>query len=89
MESDVSLPEVGVKDLLEAGLHFGHQTKRWNPKMAPYIFGDRNGIYVIDLGKTLNQILEKFITEFLPVRPVGRTKETIAGAGIRTFNSLH
>ena len=56
MESDVSLPEVGVKDLLEAGLHFGHQTKRWNPKMAPYIFGDRNGIYVIDLGKTLNQL---------------------------------
>jgi small subunit ribosomal protein S2 len=56
MESDVSLPGVGVKDLLEAGLHFGHQTKRWNPKMAPYIFGDRNGIYVIDLGKTLNQL---------------------------------
>ncbi|MFT7511470.1 MAG: small subunit ribosomal protein S2 [Candidatus Omnitrophota bacterium] len=59
----VSLPEVGVKDLLEAGLHFGHQTKRWNPKMAPYIFGDRNGIYVIDLGKTLYQlrIAQRFI----------------------------
>jgi small subunit ribosomal protein S2 len=41
-----------VKDLLEAGVHFGHQTKRWNPKMKEYIFGERNGIYIIDLGKT-------------------------------------
>jgi small subunit ribosomal protein S2 len=42
-----------VKDLLEAGVHFGHQTKRWNPKMRPFIFGERNGIYIIDLGKTV------------------------------------
>jgi len=41
-----------VKDLLEAGVHFGHQTKRWNPKMKPYIFGERNGIYILDLGRT-------------------------------------
>ena len=41
-----------MKDLLEAGVHFGHQTKRWNPKMKPFIFGERNGIYIIDLGKT-------------------------------------
>ena len=41
-----------MKDLLEAGVHFGHQTKRWNPKMRQYIFGERNGIYIIDLGKT-------------------------------------
>ena len=41
-----------LKDLLEAGVHFGHQTKRWNPKMKPYIFGERNGIYIIDLAKT-------------------------------------
>jgi small subunit ribosomal protein S2 len=41
-----------MKDLLEAGVHFGHQTKRWNPKMKPYIFGERNGIYIIDLGRT-------------------------------------
>ena len=43
-----------IKDLLEAGVHFGHQTRRWNPKMAPYIFGARNGIYIIDLKQTLD-----------------------------------
>ncbi len=42
-----------MKQLLEAGVHFGHQTKRWNPKMKPYIFGARNGIYIIDLQKTV------------------------------------
>jgi len=42
-----------MKDLLEAGVHFGHQTKRWNPKMKAYIFGERNGIYILDLGKTV------------------------------------
>jgi small subunit ribosomal protein S2 len=46
------LTPIAVKDLLEAGVHFGHQTKRWNPKMKEYIFGERNGIYIIDLGKT-------------------------------------
>ncbi len=43
---------IALKDLLEAGVHFGHQTKRWNPKMKPFIFGERNGIYIIDLGRT-------------------------------------
>jgi small subunit ribosomal protein S2 len=43
---------IAMKDLLEAGVHFGHQTKRWNPKMRPFIFGERNGIYIIDLGRT-------------------------------------
>ena len=43
---------IAMKDLLEAGVHFGHQTKRWNPKMKEYIFGERNGIYIIDLGRT-------------------------------------
>ena len=43
---------IAIKELLEAGVHFGHQTKRWNPKMKQYIFGQRNGIYIIDLGKT-------------------------------------
>src|SRR5260370_1151908 len=47
------LPEISMKALLEAGVHFGHQTKRWNPKMKEYIFGERNGIYIIDLQKTL------------------------------------
>ncbi len=44
---------VTMKELLEAGVHFGHQTKRWNPKMKAYIFGARNGIYIIDLQKTV------------------------------------
>jgi small subunit ribosomal protein S2 len=44
-----------MKELLEAGVHFGHQTRRWNPKMKPYIFGKRNGIYIIDLQKTLRE----------------------------------
>src|ERR1700728_3256121 len=44
---------ITMKELLEAGVHFGHQTKRWNPKMKEYIFGERNGIYIIDLQKTL------------------------------------
>jgi len=46
------LSGIAIKELLEAGVHFGHQTKRWNPKMKPYIFGQRNGIYIIDLGKS-------------------------------------
>ena len=46
------MTSIAIKDLLEAGVHFGHQTRRWNPKMKPYIFGTRNGIYIVDLGKT-------------------------------------
>ena len=49
---------LALKDLLEAGVHFGHQTKRWNPKMKPYIFGERSGIYIIDLGKTVKLFKE-------------------------------
>src|SRR5881397_130289 len=54
-----------MKELLEAGVHFGHQTKRWNPKMKEFIFGERNGIYIIDLQKTLKMFKEasKFIAE--------------------------
>jgi small subunit ribosomal protein S2 len=47
---------VSMKQLLEAGVHFGHQTRRWNPKMVPYIFGERNGIHIIDLRQTLEQL---------------------------------
>ena len=47
------MPSISMKELLEAGVHFGHQTRRWNPKMKEYIFGERNGIYIIDLQKTL------------------------------------
>ena len=55
---------IALKDLLEAGVHFGHQTKRWNPKMKEFIFGERNGIYIIDLGKTLKLVrdAEEFVS---------------------------
>jgi small subunit ribosomal protein S2 len=58
------LSGIALKDLLEAGVHFGHQTKRWNPKMKAYIFGERNGIYIIDLAKTarLFRDAEQFAT---------------------------
>ena len=52
------MASVSMKELLEAGVHFGHQTKRWNPKMKEYIFGERNGIYIIDLQKTLRMFKE-------------------------------
>ena len=51
---------VSMKQLLEAGVHFGHQSKRWNPRMKKYIFGERNGIYIIDLQKTLRQFKEAY-----------------------------
>src|SRR6202521_5508907 len=59
------LVAIALKDLLEAGVHFGHQTKRWNPKMKEYIFGERNGIYIIDLQKTLKIFKEasKFVQD--------------------------
>jgi small subunit ribosomal protein S2 len=55
------LANITMKELLEAGVHFGHQTKRWNPKMKEYIFGERNGIYIIDLQKTLKMFKEASI----------------------------
>ena len=51
---------VSMKQLLEAGVHFGHQTRRWNPKMAPYIYTERNGIYIIDLQKTVKKLEESY-----------------------------
>ncbi len=59
----MSLVEVTMKELLEAGVHFGHQTRRWNPRMKPYIFGKRNGIYIIDLQKTVK--LFEQVVEFV------------------------
>ena len=52
---------ISMKQLLEAGVHFGHQTRRWNPKMAPYIFTERNGIYIIDLQKTVKKVDEAYM----------------------------
>ena len=51
---------IAMKQLLEAGVHFGHQTRRWNPKMAEYIFTERNGIYIIDLQKTVKKIEDAY-----------------------------
>ena len=72
---------VSMKQLLEAGVHFGHQTRRWNPKMAPYIFAERNGIYIIDLQKTVKLINEayNFVREVVetgkPILFVGTKKQ--------------
>jgi small subunit ribosomal protein S2 len=59
-EEVILMAIISMKQLLEAGVHFGHQTRRWNPKMAPYIFTERNGIYVIDLQKTVGKIEEAY-----------------------------
>src|SRR5271157_6163693 len=50
------MPSVSMRQLLEAGVHFGHQTRRWNPKMRPYIFAERNGIHIIDLAQTVQRL---------------------------------
>src|SRR5207248_10095112 len=64
-EGEIVLASLTMKELLEAGVHFGHQTRRWNPKMKRYIYGGRNGIYIIDLHQTLSLFEEaqKFIKE--------------------------
>ena len=62
---------ISMKQLLESGVHFGHQTRRWNPKMAPYIFTDRNGIYIIDLQKTA-QLIDKAYEFMMEVGKSGR-----------------
>ena len=54
------MPVASMIELLEAGVHFGHQTQRWNPKMKPYIYGARNGIYVLDLRKTSDLLDEAY-----------------------------
>lgn len=83
---------ISMKQLLEAGVHFGHQTRRWNPKMAPYIFAERNGIYIIDLQKTVKKVVEAydFIREVAesgkPILFVGTKKqaqETIKEEALR------
>jgi small subunit ribosomal protein S2 len=59
-EKEQTMAYVTMKEMLEAGVHFGHQTKRWNPKMKPYIFGARNGIYIIDLQKTVRMFRDAY-----------------------------
>jgi small subunit ribosomal protein S2 len=65
MQKGGRLAEITMKELLEAGVHFGHQTRRWNPKMKEYIFGERNGIHIVDLQKTLKMFREaaKYVSE--------------------------
>ena len=75
---------VSMKQLLEAGVHFGHQTRRWNPKMAPYIFTERNGIYIIDLQQTIQRIddaydfIRKVAADGEPILFVGTKKQAQA-----------
>src|SRR5713226_7788807 len=69
------MAQITMKELLEAGVHFGHQTKRWNPKMAKYIFGERNGIYIIDLQKTLKKFRDAYVF----------TRNLAAGGGTLLF----
>ena len=81
---------ISMKQLLEAGVHFGHQTRRWNPKMAQYIFTERNGIYIIDLQKTVRKIDEAymFVRDVAHVRQehsVRRHQE--AGSGVHRGRS--
>ena len=70
---------VSMKQLLEAGVHFGHQTRRWNPKMAPYIFTERNGIYIIDLQKTVRKLEEAYMF----VRDLSASGETVLFVGTK------
>jgi small subunit ribosomal protein S2 len=77
---------VTMKQLLEAGVHFGHQTKRWNPKMKPYIFGSRNGIYIIDLQQTI-QLLDKAY-EFIRDRVADGGKILFVGTKRQAHESI-
>ena len=70
---------VSMKQLLEAGVHFGHQTRRWNPKMATYIYTERNGIYIIDLQKTVKKLEEAYSF----VRELGANDQTILFVGTK------
>ena len=70
---------VSMKQLLEAGVHFGHQTRRWNPKMAKFIFTERNGIYIIDLQKTVKKVEEAY--DFL--REVAQNGEVVLFVGTK------
>ena len=75
---------ITMKELLEAGVHFGHQTKRWDPRMKEYIFGERNGIYIIDLQKTLKMFKEasKYVTDLTaPGKVILFRRHQAPGAG--------
>ncbi len=71
----MALPDFSLRQLLEAGVHFGHQTHRWNPRMAPYIYGDRNGIHILDLTQTFDLLEQALVA----------VRETVAKGGSILF----
>ena len=80
---------ISMKQLLEAGVHFGHQTRRWNPKMAPYIYTERNGIHIIDLQKSVGKVDEAYqaVSDIAADRwynPFRWYKETGTGCIVKT-----
>ena len=89
---NMNIPSVTIKNLLEAGIHFGHKTKRWNPKMENYIFGERNGIHIIDLQQTVSsfrnalEIIKKFSSQNKNILFVGtkrQASEIISSSAIK------
>ena len=77
---------VSMKQLLECGVHFGHQTRRWNPKMKPYIFTERNGVYIIDLQKTVRGLVENTVKNVsIKVETTGKLKIANGGSQSLTF----
>ena len=79
---------ISMKQLLEAGVHFGHQTRRWNPKMAPYIYTERNGIYIIDLQKSVGKVDEAYNAVKDIYIPQSKTYVYEEGEEIKGFISI-
>ncbi len=78
----MALPEFTMRQLLEAGVHFGHHTRRWNPKMRPYIFGVRNGVHIMDLQQTTPLLRE---TSYRPQSCTGWLTRTPTATGLMIF----
>lgn len=78
-KEDIRMSVISMKQLLEAGVHFGHQTRRWNPKMAQYIFTERNGIYIIDLQQTVKKLEEAYFF----VRDIAAAGESVLFVGTK------
>ena len=72
--------KINIRTLLEAGCHFGHQTRRWNPKMKPFIFGERNGIYILDLKQTILDADQAYTCSSAPRSRLRRPSRTLLSA---------
>ena len=81
----MSLPNISMRELLEAGVHFGHKKERWNPKMEPYIYGKRNGIHIIDLSQTVPLLHQALVA----VRDVAASGGRILFVGTKRQASEH